>query len=32
MQTLLLTSLALWAITALLVTGLCAAAKRGDTA
>jgi hypothetical protein len=30
MQTMLMTGLALWAITALLVTGLCAAAKRGD--
>lgn len=30
MQTLLMTGLALWAMTALLVAGLCAAAKRGD--
>jgi hypothetical protein len=30
MQTLLMTCLAVWAITALFVTGLCVAAKRGD--
>jgi hypothetical protein len=30
MQTMLLTGLAVWAITALVVAALCAAAKRGD--
>lgn len=30
MNTLLLTAVAVWAIAALLVTGLCLAARRGD--